>query len=93
MAGASFIANEALDPDGVETFDVDWSTWLAGETITSHQVTVTNATLDSDAEAAGVTSATVSAAQDGTVVSINFHVVSDSGRADDATIIVRAREK
>ena len=79
------------DPAAVLDWRFDWTGWLAeGETITTHTVTVTGATLDSSAVVSGVVVAWLSGAGGvggtGTSAEAVCHIVTSEGREDDRTL-------
>lgn len=82
------------DPDAVTDYEFDWSTWLVdGDTIESHTVTVTGATLDSSAHDDSSVVAWVSAGAAGVDASVACRVVTADGRTDERTIILAIVER
>lgn len=86
-----------LDPDATLDFAEDWTDWLAAaETITAHTVTADPAdavTIAAHDEDAGVVTAWLTDGTVGQVVSLTFHIVTDQGRADDRTMVIRVAER
>lgn len=82
------------DPDALLEYQWDWAAWLAGDTITSHTVTVPTGLTKSSTSA---TSTAVTAWLSGGTVdqrySVTCHVLTAAGREDDRTITLTIAER
>lgn len=83
------------DPEAVLDYSIDWSAWLAGDTISTLTVTAITAgiTVDSSSHTATTATAWISGGTVGSNYDIRFRVVTVAGRTDDRTItlIIRYR--
>ena len=79
------------DPDDVLDFTFDWSTWLAGDTISSDTVTVaTGLTKDSDSNDTDSVTVWVSGGTNGQSYKVTSQIVTAGGRTKTASIIINA---
>jgi hypothetical protein len=85
------------DPDAVLDYEWDWSTWLAGDTIASHTVTVptdpTGLVLDSDSATTTTVTAWLSGGTDGESYTVTCHIVTAAGREDDRSMTFMLSER
>jgi len=90
------LAHFVKDPYAVLTYGVDWNAnWLDdGVTISSYTVTVpAGITKDSDAEAQGVVSCTLSGGTAGTTYTVVVHITDSNGNQDDRSFEVYVSER
>lgn len=84
------------DPDAVLDYAIDWATnWLeAGETISSHTVTVpAGITKDSDSESAGTVTIWLSGGTAGSTYRVTCQIVTSSSRTDDRSFDVLVSQR
>ena len=83
------------DPDAVLDYAFDWSGWLTGaEVISSYTIDEdTGITVDSDLEAAGVVTVWLSGGTAGTTYALRCEIVTDAGRTDERTMIIKVMER
>lgn len=82
------------DPAAVLDFLVDWTAWLAGDTITTSTWAVpTGITKDSDSKTATAAKVWLSGGTAGTDYRLTNHIVTAGGRTDERTIRIQVREK
>jgi hypothetical protein len=83
------------DPDAVLDYSFDWSAWLdVAETISSYTIDEdTGITVDSDSEAAGVVTVWLSGGTAGTTYAVRCEVVTDAGRTDERTMVIKVQER
>lgn len=82
------------DPDSVLDYQVDWSDWLDGDTISTSDWTVpTGITEDSDSNS--TTSATIwlSGGTAGNEYECVNQIVTAAGRTADRTIVIKVEER
>ncbi len=80
------------DPDAALDYEVDWSAWLDGDTITALTVTAgAGITVDSSSHDNTTTTAWVSGGIDGVNYAVRFRVETTDGRIDDRTITLLVR--
>jgi hypothetical protein len=88
----AYLASFKQDPDAVLDYDVDWGEWLAeGDSL--DDVTVTS-DLDVDASvvAGRYVRLWISGGSEGEDYPVTVHVVTEAGREDDRTILIRMRQ-
>ena len=74
---------------GVLDYPFDWAAWLAGDTITSHDVTVgSGITLDRDERAGAVVVAWLSGGVNGQSYLVRCRITTAAGRTEERTISV-----
>lgn len=86
------------DPATIADYAIDWTAWLAGDTIDESEWTVPDdLTVDSDAQTTTQTSVWLSA---GTAAidyrkthTLTNHIITVAGREEDKTIYIQMREK
>ena len=82
------------DPDAVLDYQVDWSTWLAGDTIQSHTVTAPDGlTVDSHSATSTAVTMWLSGGDAGVTYPVVCHIVTAAGREDDRTLLITIRER
>lgn len=84
------------DPNAVLDYSFDWATeWLvAGETISSHVMTVgTGLTKDSDSENGGIVTVWLSGGTAGVNYPVACKIVTSAGRTDERTILIECMER
>lgn len=84
-----------MDPDAVLDYTIDWSDWLAGDTISSSVWAVISgtATLDDDTINGDLTQVWVSETVVGETVRLTNSILTTEGRADDRTLILVIQER
>jgi hypothetical protein len=87
------MADFEKDPDAVLDYQVDWSTWLNGDTIGTSTWTVP-AGITQNSGTANDATATIwlSGGSSGTTYALINRVVTAGGRTNDRTITVQVRE-
>lgn len=74
------------DPDAVLDYVWDWSSWLAGDTITSHTVTAADGiTVDSSTVADGAVTVWLSGGVARTTYEVACRINTAGGRTDERT--------
>ena len=82
------------DPDEVLDFVFDWSTWLAGDTISSDTVTAeTGITKDSDSNDTDSVTVWLSGGTAGNAYKVTSQIVTAAGRTAERTLIIQVRER
>lgn len=84
------------DPNEVLDYDIDWTDRLEdGETISSSTFTVSSGDveIDSDTDAAGVTTVWLSGGTDNTTCVILNRITTSEGRTYDQSVKLRIRSK
>ena len=89
------VATWSKDPDAVLDYILDWSRWLAlDEEITGLTVVADpGITVDSSSFTTAITTVWLSGGTDGSNYRITYRITTDQGRADDRTIVIRARNR
>lgn len=82
------------DPGATLDYAVDWTQWLAGDTLTaSSWVGPAGITLDSPSRTGTVATIWVSGGTDGDDYVLTNHVTTADGRIDDRSLILHVRER
>jgi hypothetical protein len=82
------------DPQAVKDYQLDWTAWLAGDTVSSHTVTVeTGLTKDSDSRALGVVTVWLSGGTKGRTYKVTCRVVTTNGRTDERTVEILVKDQ
>lgn len=82
------------DPDAVLDYQVDWSSWLDTDTISTSAWTVPSGiTKDSDTNTDTTATIWLSGGVDGADYDLINHITTANGREDDRTIKVQVRSK
>jgi hypothetical protein len=85
------------DPDATLDYYVDWTAWLAGDTIVASTWCVMPSSLvvDSDAIIVGLQKTVVwlSGGVDGTTYTATNHITTATGREDDRSITIAVEDK
>jgi hypothetical protein len=82
------------DPDAVLDYQVDWSSWLDTDTISTSVWTVpAGITEDSESETTTAATIWVSGGTAGTDYDLVNEIVTAGGRTDNRTITIQVREK
>ena len=82
------------DSDAVKDYAIDWSPWLAGDTITtSTWIVPTGITKNSDTHTTTGTTIWLSSGTDGTDYNLVNRVVTAGGRTEDRTITILVRQQ
>lgn len=82
------------DPQSVLDYQIDWSAWLDGDTISTSTWTVPSG-ITKDSDSASTTGVTIwlSGGTDGTDYELTNHIITAAGREDDRTITIQVRSK
>lgn len=82
------------DPNAVLDYTIDWSLWLAGDTISTATWTVPmGITKDLDTKTTTTTTIWLSGGSAATNYSVAVRVVTAGGRTDDRTIVISVAER
>ena len=82
------------DPQAILDYSIDWSTWLAGDTIATSTWTVPAGIVkDSDTNTATRTTIWLSGGSAGVAYSICNHITTAALRQDDRTFIVQVEDR
>ena len=82
------------DPDAVLDYQVDWTSWLDGDTIaTSTWVVPAGITEDSSSNTTLVTTIWLSSGTVGDRYEVLNRITTDGGRTDDRTTVILVTEK
>ncbi len=82
------------DPDSVLDYSIDWSQWLAGDTLVSSSWTVPSGiTIDSDTNDTTSTTIWVSGGTVGVTYNLQNRIVTAVGRTKDVSIDVPVAEQ
>ena len=83
------------DPEAVLDYTVDWTAWLAGDTISTLTVTAITAgiTVDSSSNTTTAATAWISGGTAGNNYDVRFHIVTAAERTDDRTITLIVRQR
>lgn len=86
--------SHSKDPDAVLDYMVDWTNWLAGDTIaTSTWSADTGITIDSNTNTTTVATVWLSGGVAGEQYQVTNHIITAMGREDDRTIRIRLSER
>lgn len=89
-----FIATTTKDPDDVLDYSLDWTTWLAGDTIASSSwIAETGLTVDSDTNSTTDTTVWVSGGEACRYYTLTNRIVTSAGRTKDRSIQVKVNEQ
>ena len=84
------------DPDSVKDYQWDWSAWLDtdnSEEINSHSIVETgDLEIDSSEDTTTTVTAWISGGTAGTAQRVTCRIVTNQGRTDDRSIILRTKE-
>lgn len=82
-------------PDAVLDYEFDWGSWLGtSETISSHTITAdTGITVDSSSESDGIATTWLSGGTSGNDYTIACEIVTDEGRTEVRSILIRCGER
>lgn len=81
------------DPDAVLDYPFDWSTWLDGDTISSHTITADSGiTVDSSSATTSVVTVWLSGGTAGASYSVACRITTAAGRTDERTIRIEVFE-
>jgi hypothetical protein len=83
------------DPDARKDYGRDWAPWLGqDELITAHTVTApAGITIDTHAHSDTTVTCFLSGGTAGEDYKVTFHMVTNQGRSDDKSLIVKVREQ
>jgi hypothetical protein len=82
------------DPNAVLDYQIDWSTWLGTDTISSATWTVaTGLTKTTDSKTTTTTTVWLSGGTAGTTYSVACRIVTAGGRTDDRTVQIKVEDK
>lgn len=84
------------DPDSVLDYPWDWEKWLAGDTITSHTVTldpVDGLTVDSSTHTDSAVTVWLSGGTDGEDTKVTCRITTAGGRTDERSVVFRTRQR
>jgi len=82
------------DPNAVLDYQIDWSTWLGTDTISSATWTVaTGLTKTTDSKTTTTTTVWLSGGTVGTTYSVACRIVTAGGRTDDRTVQIKVEDK
>ena len=84
------------DPDAVLDYSVDWSLWLAGDTISSSEWLLEDGgVLEKVTDTHTATRATIwlQGGQDGITYLVTNRIVTSGGRTDDRTISIKVEDR
>jgi hypothetical protein len=86
--------NFIKDPDAVLDYQVDWSSWLNGDTISTSSWTVPQGlSKESDSKSTTATTVWLSGGVAGQSYSVVNHIVTAAGREEDRTIKIMCLER
>lgn len=81
------------DPDSIEDYSVDWTDWLAGETLSAASwIASTGITVTAQSISGAVATARISGGQAGQRYDLTCRATSSSGRVQDQTIRIICEE-
>ena len=82
------------DPQATLDYKLDWTPWLAGDTITAHTVTVdSGVTKTSDAHTDTSVTFWLSGGTVAATYSVTVHITTAQGRQDERTVRVRVEDR
>ena len=82
------------DPSADLDYVFDWSSWVeSGDTINSHDITLSEIILDSSSESDGLVTAWISGGVAGTNYTIVCEITTSLGRTDQRSIIIRCVDR
>lgn len=82
------------DPDATVDYQLDWETWLAGDTIASSTITAeAGLTLESSENTTTTQTAWVSGGTAGQDYDVVFEITTTDGRIDQRTLTIFARNR
>ena len=82
------------DPDATLDYQVDWSDWLGGDTISTSSWNVPNGiTLDTDTNTTTTATAWLSGGSVNKSYEITNRIVTAGGRTDDRTITINVKQR
>lgn len=91
--GAGAVEVAPVDPDAVVDYVLDWTQWLAGDTIATSAWSLVNATEASSANTTTTATVFIQAAKAGKVVTMTNQITTAGGRTEDRTLRARALER
>ena len=80
------------DPESVLSYQIDWTDWLNGDTISTSSWTVFGVTKDSDSKTSYVTTITISGGTPGQTAKAVNHIVTAAGLEEDRTLTWHIKE-
>jgi len=81
------------DPDANLDYAFDWSLWLAGDTIATSSVTVTNATKGATSNTSTAVTVWISGGSAGQVATVACRITTAAGRIDERTIRLKIQAR
>ena len=82
------------DPDAVLDYQMDWSTWLDTDTISTSTWDVpTGLTEDSETETTTTTTVWISGGTAGTTYTVTNEIVTAAGRTDSRSILIKVVQR
>lgn len=82
------------DPDAAKDYQVDWTAWLAGDSISSYTVTAQSGlTKDSDSRSGAVVTVWLSGGMLGRTYLVTVRVVTSGGRTDERSFNIIVRQQ
>lgn len=82
------------DPDAVLDYSIDWTTWLAGDTISTSTWTVpAGITKDSDSSTTTSTTVWLSGGSLGQNYKLTNRIVTAGGRTEDRSVEIQVRDR
>jgi len=92
--GESVVAVFEKDPDAVLDYQIDWTDWLAGDTISTSAWTVSaGLTKTSESNTPATARVWLSGGQAGSVYKATNRIVTAGGRTDDRTLEIRVNQR
>ena len=87
------VASFVKDPSAVLDYYMDWTAWLAGDTIVDSVWATTGTVILSDPTVQGtVTSIWVEGGDAGELIDLTNHIVTTQGREDERTLRLKVRD-
>lgn len=82
------------DPSAVLDYQIDWTAWLNGDTIsTSAWVATSGVTVDTDSNTDDTATVWLSGGTAGETYIVTNHIVTAAGREDDRRIYIHVRDR
>lgn len=83
------------DVDSILDYGVNWDEWVEeGEAITSHTITAeAGITVDSSTESSGIVTIWLSGGTSGTTYNVACKIITDKGRTEERSILIKCLER
>jgi hypothetical protein len=82
------------DPEAVKDYELDWTAWLDGDTISAHTVTAQDGlSVDANSEASGVVTIWLSGGTHGRAYKVTCEIVTVGGRTEQRSFEIHCKNQ